>query len=148
MNCNDQAGISGRFHIVLKGPDGQIKEERDIKNVITTAGKTFLATWLATASQAAPWMNYIGIGTGTTAVAASDTILETELIRKAATITSSLNVWQSQVVFNAGEGTGSITESGVLSTAVAGTLMSHQTFAVVNKGALDSLQITWAITFA
>ncbi len=148
MNCNDQAGISGRFHIVLKGPDGVIKEEREICNVITTAGKTFLATWLAAASQAAPWMNYIGVGTGTTAVAASDTALETELIRKAATITSSLNVWQSQVIFNAGEGTGAITESGVLSDAVAGTLMSHQTFAVVNKGALDSLQITWQITFA
>jgi hypothetical protein len=54
MNCNDQAGISGRFHIVLKGPDGQIKDERDIKNVITTAGKTFLATWLAAASRLLP----------------------------------------------------------------------------------------------
>lgn len=148
MNCNDNAGISGRFHIVLKGSDGQIKEERDIKNVITTAGKTFLAAWLAAASQAAPWMNYIGVGTGSTSVSATDTALEAELTRKAAALTSTTNVWQAQVVFAAGEGTGLITESGVLSAASAGTLMSHQTFAAVNKGALDSLQITWQITFA
>jgi hypothetical protein len=148
MNLDVTQAVAGKFHMVLRGPDGMIKDEREVKNVITTAGKNFLAAWLAAASQAAPWMNYIGLGTGTTAVSASDTTLETELMRKAATLTSNLNVWQSQVVFNAGEATGAITESGVLSAAALGTLFSHQTFPVVNKAALDSLQITWSITFS
>lgn len=147
-NYKEATGISGKFTLTLRDEHGNVKDQREICNVITTAGKNFLAAWLAAASQAAPWMNYIGVGTGSTAVSASDTALETELTRKAATLSSSSNVWQAQVIFNAGEGTGAITESGVLSQASGGTLMSHQTFAVVNKAALDSLQVTWQITFA
>ena len=140
--------VSGKFNIKLIGPDGLVKEERDVNNVITTAGKTFLASWLAAASQASPFMNYIGIGTGTTSVSASDTALQTELTRKATTVTSSTNVWQAVVTFNAGEGTGAISESGVLSASSSGTLLSHQVFTVINKAAADSLQITWQVTFA
>jgi hypothetical protein len=39
-----------------------------------------------------------------------------------------------------------ITEAGVLNNATGGTLYSRATFTAINKGASDTLQITWTYT--
>ena len=47
----------------------------------------------------------------------------------------------------AGDGTNSaIAEAGVLNAASTGTLYSRATFTAINKGASDTLQITWTYT--
>ena len=50
----------------------------------------------------------------------------------------------SQVVgtFAAGNGTGAITEVGLLTASSGGTLISRKVFSAINKGADDSLQVT------
>jgi hypothetical protein len=57
-------------------------------------------------------------------------------------------VWQSTATFGAGEGTGSITECGILSQASGGTMLSRQTFAAVNKTPTDLLVVVWQVTFS
>lgn len=141
--------LKGRFLVELFGSDGNRKELRIVENVVVTVGKNYLAEWLTQATQADYFMRYLAIGTGTTAASASDTALETELAtRVAGTLTFSTNVWQNQATFGPGVDTGAITEAGIFTAAAAGTMFARQTFPVVNKGAGDSLQLTWQVTFS
>lgn len=145
----DQLKVTGHINFKLFDANGLLKDERDIKNVVVTVGKNYLATWLTAATQADYFMRYIALGTGTNAANASDTTLQTELSsRVAGTLTPSSNVWQNVASFGPGVDTGAITESGIFSASSGGTMFARQTFAVINKGAGDSLQVTWQITFS
>ena len=89
----------------------------------------------------------MAIGTGATAAAAGDTTLQTELDRNALTSnTSSTNVLTMVGDWAAGDGTGAITEAGVLNAASTGTLYARAVFSVINKAAGDTLSITWTFT--
>lgn len=149
MNTQETITAKGHIKFDLYGPDGNLKETREIKNVVVTVGKNYLANWLTAATQSTYFMQYIGLGTGTNAANASDTTLQTELsTRVAGSLSSAANVWQNQATFGAGINTGAITESGIFSASSGGTMLARQTFAVINKGAGDSLQVTWQITLS
>lgn len=149
MENKESLTVKGKFLVELFGEDGNRKELRIVENVVVTVGKNYLATWLAAASQAGAFMQYIALGTGTNAASASDTALQTELsTRVAGTESSSSNVWQNVASFGPGVDTGAITESGIFSASSAGTMLARQTFSVINKAAGDTLQITWQITFS
>ena len=146
-----QEKIRVKGHIIAKLFDkaGNLKDIRDIDNLVVTVGKNYLATWLAAASQAGEFMSYIGVGTGTNSPTAGDTDLQTPLsTRVQGTLSSSSNVWQNVASFGAGVDTGAITEAGLFSVSSSGTLFARQTFSVINKGANDTLQITWQVTFS
>lgn len=149
MDSQENIKATGHIKFELFDETGALKETKEIKNVVVTAGKNFLATWLTAASQAGKFMEYIGLGTGTNAANASDTTLQTELsTRSAGTLTPTSNVWQNIASFGPGVDTGAITESGIFSASTSGTMFARQTFAVINKGAGDTLQVTWQITFS
>jgi len=139
--------IKGNINIVLKDKDGNIKDAREINNLVVTAGKVYLAAWLAAASQAGKFMSYIGVGIGGGGPDAGDVALTSELAtRVQGTLTSNSNVWQNVATFGAGTDTGAITEAGLFSASSSGTMFARQVFSVINKGASDSLQITWQVT--
>lgn len=141
--------LKGRFLVELFGADGVRKDLRIVENVVVTVGKNYLALWLTAATQSDYFMRYLALGTGTTAASAADTALETELAtRVAGTLSNSTNVWQNQGTFGPGVDTGAITEAGIFTAAAAGTMFARQTFPVVNKGAGDSLQLTWQVTLS
>ena len=141
--------LTGRVNYKLFDAEGNLKDERNINNVVVTVGKVYLATWLTAASQAGFFMQYVGVGTGTTAANVADTTLETPLpTRIAGTLSSLAAVWQSVADFPAGTNTGAITESGIFSASSGGTMLARQVFPVINKGAGDSLQVTWQITIS
>lgn len=149
MDSKETLTAKGRIKFELFDASGKLKEVREINNVVVTVGKNYLATWLTAATQAGYFMQYIGLGTGVAAANASDTALGTELsTRVAGTLTPSANVWQNVASFGPGVNTGAITESGIFSASSAGTMFARQTFAVINKGAGDSLQVTWQVTFS
>lgn len=149
MDNKEQIKASGRIKFELFDASGALKETREINNVVVTVGKNFLATWLTAATQADYFMRYIGLGTGTNAANASDTDLHIpSATRVAGTLTPTANVWQNVASFGPGVDTGAITESGIFSASTSGTMLARQTFAVINKGAGDSLQVTWQVTFA
>lgn len=136
--------IKENVHIVLRGPDGEIKDERNIENLITTAGRNELVSrWDDGTAQP----THMAVGTGTNAAAAGDTTLQTELDRNALTSrVAATNVLTMIGDWAAGDGTGAITEAGVLSAGSGGTLFSRAVFSVVNKAAGDTLGITWTYT--
>jgi len=145
----EQVKLTGHINFKLFDETGKLKTERDIKNVVVTVGKEFLASWLTVATQTDPFMSFIGLGTGSTAATSSDTDLETPLpTRVQGTLTSIGVVWQNQVTFGPGVNTGTVTESGIFSDSSLGTMLARQTFTGIPKNSLDSLEVTWQITFA
>lgn len=146
---NENLTPKGRIKFDLYDASGNLKDSREINNVITTVGKNFLAAWLIAATQSDYFMKYIALGTGATAASASDTTLQTELpTRVIGTLSSSTNVWTNSALFGPGVNTGAITEAGIFSASIAGTLFARQVFAVINKAVGDSLQVTWQVTFS
>lgn len=146
---NEDIKLTGHINLKLYDDKGNLKDERDIKNVIVTVGKNYLAAWLAAASQANPFMNYVGLGEGTDAAAPSDTDLQDPLpTRVAGTITSSTNVWQNIALFGVGVNTGSISEAGLFSAVTSGTMLAHQVFGVITKTTIDTLTLTWQVTIS
>jgi hypothetical protein len=139
---------TGLVRYELRDEAGNLKEVREIKNLIVTVGKSFLASWL-TASQASGFMAFVGVGTGTAAATLGDTALQTELATRATgTLSSSTNVLQNLATFGPGVDTGAITEAGLFSASSSGTMFARQVFGAINKGAGDTLQVTWQITLS
>ena len=139
--------ITGYLTLKLYDQFGHIKDVREVANLVVTAGKNYTASWLAASSQTDYFMKYLAIGTGTTAPVSGNTALESEIgTRVVGTITSSANIWQNEGTFGPGNGTGALTEAGLFSASTGGTMLARQTFTVINKGASDSLKITWQIT--
>jgi hypothetical protein len=92
-------------------------------------------------------MSHMGIGTGTTAAAVGDTALETQAGRVSLTSTTvTSNSVAYVATFPAGTGTGAITEAGIFNASSGGTMLCRTVFSVINKGAADTLGITWTVT--
>jgi hypothetical protein len=144
---NDNIKITGNVKIDIIGADGAVKDSREIKNLVVTSGKTFIASRIV--GVAANVMGWMELGTGTTAAAVGDTTLETAISGSRVALTSgtsSTNVVTYVASFPAGTGTGAVTEAGTFNAASAGTMLCRTVFSVVNKGANDAMSITWTIT--
>ena len=134
----------GELQIKLFGPDGKLKDEKTVPNLVVTVGKTFIAARMVGTPTA---MSHMAIGSGTVDPAVGDTTLGSELGRVTLTSSASAGAVVTYVAsFGAGTGTGAVTEAGILNAASAGTLLCRTEFAVVNKGANDSMSVTWTIT--
>src|SRR4051812_40324907 len=139
MDIADRMGIVWNVEIELFGPNGELKERREIHNLTPTVGKNATAEQLLAApSKEKP--THMAIGTGNTAAAAGDTTLQTELDRNALTSkTRSGNVVTMIGTWAAGDGTGSIVEAGILNAASVGDLYARAVFGVITKEAGDEL---------
>jgi hypothetical protein len=137
---NDGLKLKGRLAIAINGETIQ-----EVDNLVVTAGKGFVASRMKDATANA--MSHMGIGTGSTAAAASNTALGSQSVRVALTSTSvSSNEITYTATFGAGSGTGAITEAGLFNASSGGTMLCRTVFSVVNKGASDSMTITWTVT--
>ena len=136
----DSLKMSGHLAIAI---NDEIVQE--VPNLVVTAGKGFVASRMKDTTQGA--MSHMAIGTGSTAAAVGNTALVSEADRNALTSTSvSGAALTYTATFGAGEGTGAITEAGLLNASSAGTMLCRTVFAVVNKGSQDSMTITWTVT--
>ena len=136
----DDLKMKGHLSIAVNG-----EVVHEVPNLVVTTGKNFVASRIKDTTSAA--MSHMAIGTGATAAAAGDTALGSEAARSSLTSTTVVdNVVTYVASFGAGSGTGAITEAGLFNAVGAGTMFCRTTFAVVNKGASDSMTITWSVT--
>lgn len=143
----ESPAITGHVLVELRGPDGELKDTREVDNLIVTTGRDAIIERLdSTPATSQP--THMAIGTGATAPAAGNTALGAEIDRNALTSsTASGGVLTMVGNWAAGDGTNAaITEAGVLNASSTGTLYSRATFTAINKGASDTLQITWTYT--
>lgn len=140
----DAIKITGDVTIQLFNADGTLKDSRQIKNLVVTTGKQFIAGRMTGTSAV---MSHMAVGAGTTTAAAGDTALQSELGRVALTSGTTAGAVTTYVAsFPAGTGTGAVTEAGIFNASSGGTLLCRTVFAVVNKGVDDAMSITWAVT--
>lgn len=142
----DGGATDDNVQIVLRGPDGEIKQEETVHNLITTVGRNAIVERLDS-SPTTSQPTHMAIGTGGTGPAAGDTALTTELDRNALTSnTSSANVLTMVGDWAAGDGTGAITEAGIFNASSGPSLYARAVFATINKAAGDTLSIQWTFT--
>ena len=145
MISESTLSAKGNVQLEVFDKDGNLKESQEIKNVVVTVGLGYIASRMKDATATA--MSHMAVGSGSTAAAAGNTTLETELGRVTLTSTTvSTNTVQYIGDFPAGTGTGAVVEAGVLNASSGGTLLCRTVFSVVNKGASDTLKVTWTIT--
>ena len=138
---DDNLKLTGALSIAVN--DTVVQE---VTNIVVTAGKGYVASRLKESGRATE-MGYMAIGTGTGTAAVANTTLGTELDRNALTSTTVSGVTVAYVgQWNAGDGTGAITEAGIFNASSGGTMLARVKFDVINKGANDSMTITWTIT--
>lgn len=142
---NDGLKLRGDVALVLRDKNGNVKEERKIKNLIVNTGLNFICDRMKNDETA---MSHMALGSGSTAAAAGDTTLGTQLGSREAldsdTVSSNTITYTSS--FEAGDATGAVTEAGIFNATSGGTMLCRTVFAVVNKSADDSLSVSWQIS--
>ena len=144
---NDAIKMAGNLKLVLTDENGNIKQEEEVKNLVVTVGKNYIASRMKDATATA--MTHMEVGTSSTAAAVGDTALVAAVASSRVTLTSTTVTTNSVAYvasFPAGTGTGALTEAGIFNAASAGTLLCRTVFSVINKGAADTLGITWTVT--
>lgn len=150
-------GILSPLHPKLPIVFGYWSKSLNFSNLVTNGGMSSVAA-LMSGVVATNVFQYIALGTGTNAAAATDTGLQTEigdagLTRGTATmslVTTDVAFDTLQAVFSFSvTGTKAVTESGLfnrgLPTSNASTMLARQVFSAINVVSGDTLQITWKI---
>ena len=149
---NDNMRLNGFMVAELFGPDGKLKQRREVHNTVTTLCHKMAADQLLAAPAVVTpgWME-LGTGSGQ---GAGDTTLDAYIASSRTALDSKTRGANAIVTmvctFAAGVGTGAITEAGIFNVVTQNTtdLLCYASFAAVNKAAADSLVITWTLTFA
>lgn len=146
----EDAVMNGWLRVELRDEFGNLKDIQEGPNVFTTVGKEHVADQLASSSDEDP-MSHMAVGSGTTAAAAGNTALVHEVDRNALTSrTQGAGGDANDVIYigdwGAGDATAPLTEAGIFNSSSVGTMLVRQTFAEINKGASDTLSITWTVT--
>ena len=147
MINKDKLQATGSVNIVVRGEDGNVTQDFTIPNLVVDTGLDYIASRMKDASATA--MTHMAVGSGTTVAAAGQTALVTEVARVA--LTSSTVTGESIAYvasYAAGTGTGALTEAAILNAASSGTMLCRTVFSVINKGAGDTMTVTWTITIS
>lgn len=155
MISHENLKVTGKLNILLTGEDGSIKDNREVDNLVVTEGRTFIASRMKDTTKTA--MTHMLIGSNTAIADAADNLATfsavglTGTLRKLLTSTTAGTTTIIYVAsFAAAEGTGPVTEAGITNVAsgTVGDLLCRTKFDVINKGANDTMTITWTITLA
>jgi hypothetical protein len=145
--------IKGHYKIELFSPDGELKDVREGDNYVVQNGIYSIMDQIL-ASPTLVKMGWMAVGTGSI----SGTCTANGVVLNTLTTEVDRNAFDSKLrtngvvtvigIWSAGDGTGAITEAGTFSHSSTTTsdMWMCASFAVINKGAADTLQITWTLT--
>lgn len=148
---NDGLKLSGALKIDVVDENGNLKDSREVNNLVVTTGLNFIAGRMIGTTPAV--MSSIGIGNGgaTATDAGQGDLQGSNKLRKAFTTAASRsgNVVTYTCLFGTSDNIsgGAITEAGIFNAEpTGGDMLCRTTFPVVNKGANDTMTITWTVT--
>lgn len=145
---NDNVSAKGYVSFDLYDEHNNLKETNSF-NLVVNTGLAFITERMVGNTPAV--MSHMALGTNSAVAAAANTALGTEVGRIAlssatcVTTTATNDSVQFAASFGPGTATGAITEAGVFNASSGGTMIARTVFPVINKGALDTLAITWKI---
>jgi hypothetical protein len=147
MINKDKLQATGSVNIVVRGEDGNVTQDFTIPNLVVDTGLDYIASRMKDATATA--MTHMAVGSGTTVAAAGQTALVTEVARVALTSSTPTGASIAYVAsYAAGTGTGALTEAAILNASSSGTMLCRTVFSVINKGAGDTMTVTWTITIS
>lgn len=130
---------------------GSLVNSLTINNTITNTGKAASISRLGVSAGTTAF-TYLAVGSGTTAAAATDTTLQTEITspsmaRAAATVTQETTTTTGDTLQLVKQWTATtaltVTECGALNASSAGVVLGRQVFSAVNVASSDTLQVTY-----
>lgn len=147
--------IQGNVDLKLFSKDGELKDQRYVRNLVTTAGKAFLARKIIHGGinegtgniDETENVSSIAIGSGTTAAALTDAALETELADVDVRFSSTEdNIASFITTFEENIGTGTVGEVGLLTDATPELLVCRTVLDTpFSKSATDYLVVNWKL---
>lgn len=162
MSTNDRASIRGSLHVVLTGPDGEIKYDKQIDNLVTRVGDQMYGEQAANVGGAVARATGMQLGTGATAPAKTGagsaivTLVASSLVALTGTPTSGLSGTARRITYTVTWAAGTATANGLAEVVLVNQSTGTQTAApeaatlarallspTVNKAAGDSLTIDW-----
>jgi len=149
MFNKEKMKATGQVNVVVRDDSGNVKQEFTVPNLVVDTGLDFIASRMKDATATA--MSHMEVGTDNTAAGASDTALGAAVGSSRVTLDSTTvtdNAVAYVATFPAGTGTAALTEAGVFNASSGGTMLCRTVFSVINKGASDSMTITWTITIS
>lgn len=156
----DICAIKGSLVIELFDEFGNLKDYQEVENLVTQLGDQYYVERAAGIAGAPAVVTGMQLGTGTTAVAKTGagaalvTLVAASLVALANTPVSSLNGTARRIAYRSVWAAGTATNAGIKEVALVNQATATQTIAPgsatvsralidVNKGAADSLSITW-----
>ena len=144
----EQVKITGDVFITVYDENHNVKETRDITNLVVFTGKAHIASRVAgILTGEGALISHVGVGTGITAPLSTDTTLGSQLgSRSSATLTHVNGTNTINVTSSISGVTGQITEIGMFNALTGGTMVCRTTFVAISMLSTDSLGISWTIT--
>lgn len=160
-NPHSPITIQNRVKLIVRGPDGEVKQETPwVNNILTTFGLASLASMVGSGAgvNASTWVSAMKIGTGATAAASTDTSLVAStgsVVITAASLTKT-NLgnrtveYQATFASNNPAGTAVINEVALYANSTAESQVVARSVlgtASVNKGASDTINVSYDTIF-
>lgn len=148
---NEQLKLSGALSIVLTDKSGNVKDTREVKNLVVNAGLAYIISRMVGTTKGV--MSHMALGAGTAAAAGGQGDLLSMLGAREALDSTTIAGTNSEKVqyictFEPGDATGAVTEAGIFNAATVGDMLCRTVFPVVNKAADDQMAVTWTITLS
>ena len=150
----DRIHLRGCYELALLGPHQEVLEYRKVDNVVVTSGRSYVLSRIQSSTPQTDVINSIAVGTSTTAPATGDTLLGSEALRIAIAtfvtggLTNNPPSWQAQCTFATNQANTTLGEAGIFNASGANvqTMLSHVTFATINKTNTNTLAISYTIS--
>lgn len=140
----EKPALKGHVHFMLRDADGNIKQEFWNHNLVVATGLGFVVSRMVGTASAV--MSHLAVGTDGTAPVTGNTALGAEVARVALTSSTAVGSVVTYVAsFPPGTGTAALQEAAILNAGAGGTMLARVTFPVINKGASDTLSVSWSI---
>jgi hypothetical protein len=139
--------IRGYVEVLHYDSDMNLIHKYDFENLVVNTGLNWVAQRLNDPTPAV--MSHIAVGTDPTLPALNQTALLAEIYRQSMSVLGGA-VSGASIVYSCtigpGNGTGALQEAGLFNADPGGTMLSRVTYPVINKGASDTIAISWTIT--
>jgi len=144
MNTSMPVRVNVRIEVV--DATGRTVSVQERHNLVTLAGRDLARDLLV--GDSAATVTHFAVGTGSTAVAAGDTSLGSEVYREAITQTStSSGAIEFKHYLPSTEANGvDLTEAGLLTATSGGVLFARVVFAAISKTASVGVTFTWTVS--
>jgi hypothetical protein len=143
-----QIQVTDNVHVAVRDAvTGELLAEQTHRNLVVNAGLNLIRDFLDGDAPTAP--THFGYGTGTNAVAAGDTALQTQVARDTLTSKTGTNAQQQVYTYYLGSGTGNgntLAEAGIFNAASGGTMLCRVRLnPTIVKTASVAVTFTWTI---